>query len=115
MYTPPPMPSPSDDLDPGYPLTAPDRIRRKTVRLVAFLWAASRPGGVTRAEASRIVAPELDPDGESGLRKIRRYVCDLRDLGLVVEQDVEPSRGPVARVRSIAVRGVDFRVRRLDG
>jgi hypothetical protein len=115
MYTPPPMPSPLDDLDPGYPLTAPARIRRKALRLVAFLWAASRPGGVTRAEASRIVAPELDPDGGSGLRKLRRYVRDLRDLGLVVEQDVEPSRGPIARVRSIAVRGVDFRVLRLDG
>jgi len=87
---------------------------RKPLALVALLWAAARPCGVSRADASRIVAPELDPDGPSGLRKLRRYVSDLRSLGLVVEQQVDPWVGhPGARVLSLAVLGVDFHIWRM--
>jgi len=103
----PPMP-----VDLGMSLDVPSR--RKPLALVALLWAACRPGGVSRTDASRIVAPELDPDGPSGLRKLRRYVSDIRSLGLVVEQQVDPLIGhPGARVLSYAVMGVDFRIWRM--
>ena len=91
--------------DPGLPLSLPSSITRKSVRLVSLLWAACREGGVTRPDASEIVAPGLD--GHAGLRKLRRYMRDLRDLGLVVEQEQEQGG---SRVLSIAVRGVDFRI-----
>ena len=63
----PPMP-----VDLGMSLDVP--ASRKPLAMVALLWAAARPGGVSRADASRIVAPELDPDGPSGLRKLRRFL-----------------------------------------
>jgi len=108
---PPPVVEP---IDPGIALDVPVGAQRKPIRLVALLWAACRPGGVTRTEASRIVAPELDPDGPSGLRKLRRYVRDLDALGFVVEKQADPfTSHPGARVLSLAVLGVDFHIWRM--
>lgn len=96
-------------ISPGLPLTI--ETLPKSARLLALLWAASQPRGVSRLDACRFVAPALEPEGPHARRTLRRYINDLKRLGFdvrtVSEMSAWTGRECLARV---FVHGVTFKI-----